>query len=346
MNKKKVVLGLSGGVDSLVSAILLQNEGYQVIARSLKLSGNEKSIQEAKALAQKIGIEFGVIDVSEKFQKEIIEPYIHSYLKAETPNPCVWCNNQIKARLLFEEMKKLNADFFATGHYIQIKQNGEQHYIYKGIDPDKDQSYFLWNVDPDLLPYWKTPLGSQTKAKTKEIATKNTMGFLANKKESMGVCFIGKEGYQSFLEKHPASKDKIVKGPIYDTCGNRLGEHMGIGLYTIGQKKGLEINSRGMSVIKMDPEANSLIVGNSQELYRKEFHATNYRFINTSDFDSPKIKVIVRGIGRNPEGFCTIDFIDHKNIKINLDNPAWALAPGQPVAFYEDEKLLGGAFVV
>ncbi len=347
MSKQTVVLGLSGGMDSLASAISLQKAGYKVVGRTLKLRNSDAGIQEAKALAQKLGIEFGVIDAQSSFETSIIKPYVEQYLQGQTPSPCVWCNNDIKIRLLFEEMKRIRADFFATGHYIQIKQHQNKHYIYKGVDTDKDQSYFLWNVQPDFLPYWLCPLGHQTKENARKELIDNKMGYIAHKKESTGVCFVDKKGYGAFLASHPLSKGKIHSGDIVDENGEIIGKHQGLAFYTIGQKKGLSLNtSEKHSVIGIDTQTNRLIVGNEQSLYRQHFTAKNYRFFNPKDLNSKQINVMVRGIGRNPQGYCQIALIDQQHIKVSLEHPAWALAPGQPIVFYENNRLLGGAYVI
>ncbi len=261
MPQKKVVLGLSGGVDSLASALLLKQQGYQVIGRTLKLSDNERSIQEARALAKKIEIDFEVIDAQKSFQDKIVRPYIQHYLAGKTPSPCVWCNYEIKLQLLFEEMQKLKADYFATGHYIQIVRNNHTLEVHQAIDQDKDQSYFLWNVPHHFLKHWLTPLGAMRKQEVRELAVAERMGFVAHKKESMGVCFIGNKGYQAFLKNHSLSKEHLKKGKILDLNGNCLGHHEGISLYTIGQKKGLEIPNANPSVIQIDAPNCCVSVG-------------------------------------------------------------------------------------
>ncbi len=346
MSQKKVVLGLSGGVDSLASALLLQEQGYKVVGRTLKLSSNEKNIQEAESLARKIKIDFDVIDAQKPFQDKIVKPYIQHYLSGKTPSPCVWCNHEIKLQLLFEEMQKLKADYFATGHYIQLKHSSSSVEVYQAVDQNKDQSYFLWNVRYHLLNHWITPLGSINKQQVRDIAISKKMGFVAHKKESMGVCFIGKKGPQSFLKTHPISKKQIQKGKVLDLKGNCLGYHNGVSLYTIGQKKGLHIASQNKSVIQINATENTLIVGHSEQLYRSEFEAEQYHFFNMKDIKLPHITVKVRGIGKNPKGFGKIDIIDKNKIHIRLENPAWALSPGQPVVFYQSNRLLGGAFVI
>lgn len=343
---KKVVLGLSGGVDSCVTALMLKENGYQVIAYTFKLLGNEDSLESARMLAEKLGIEFGIIDISEAFKSKIVDPFIEDYLDGETPNPCVWCNNEIKVHFLYQQMLKINADFFATGHYIQIEESENQHYIHKGVDEAKDQSYFLWNVRAKYLKYWLTPLGQFTKKEVKQIAIDHKMGFLAHRKESMGVCFIGQNGYGEFLEEHKPEDRKIEAGNILDEKQNVLGQHQGTAHYTIGQKKGLEVEEKGMVVTKINAKDNTLVVGKNESLYVRSLKVRNYYFVSEADMYDPQLIVIVRGLGRNPEGFCQIKAINSEAIEIQLEGTAWALAPGQPVGFYIGERLAGGGYIM
>ena len=340
-----VVLGLSGGVDSLVSAILLKKKGHRVIACSFKLWTNEESVENARLLAEKLEIEFRVIDITKAFKKQIVDPFINDYIGGETPSPCVWCNNEIKVYYLYQEMINCGADFFATGHYIQIKEEANQHYIYKGVDQAKDQSYFLWNVRSKYLKYWLTPLGEFLKTEVKQIAIDHKMGFLAHKKESMGVCFIGDSGYHQFIEQNKDLNKIINSGAIIDDKKNVIGTHKGLPFYTIGQKKGLGLEDNKKTVVEINAKENQIQVGYDHELYVSRFEAKDYYFISKVDIKNPKLTVIVRGIGRNPEGYCKVRLMDKGIIEINLEGKAWALAAGQPIAFYIKDRLVGGAYV-
>ncbi len=342
---KTVVLGLSGGVDSLVSAILLKAQSYRVIACSFKLWNNEASIENARNLARKLEIEFKVLDITKSFKNKIVDPFIADYLGGETPNPCVWCNNEIKAYYLHQEMINSGADFFATGHYIRISKINKHYFIHKGKDPAKDQSYFLWNVREKYLQYWLTPLGGYLKTEVKQIAIDYKMGFLAHKKESMGVCFIGGSGYHQFINEYKTKGTKINEGNIVDNNNKVLGKHKGTAFYTIGQKKGLNLEDKKLTVVDIDAKSNIIKVAYDSDLNCKEFVAYDYYFINKEDIKNPELTVWVRGIGRNPEGFCRVEIIDGSIINIALDGIAWALAAGQPIAFYIQNRLVGGAYI-
>lgn len=341
-----MILGLSGGVDSLVSALLLKEQGYEVIACSFKLYRNDKSIEKARQLADKVGIAFYIIDLSKKFKLEIIDRYVSDYLNAETPNPCVWCNNDIKIAALYDQMKRHDASFFATGHYIRIENLNNRFMIRKGVDANKDQSYFLWNVKQDYLKFWKTPLGSFTKREVRQKAIDEKMGFLAHSNESMGVCFIDKFGYRNFIDKHPLAEHKKTLGEIIDIEGKILGKHQGLWNYTIGQKKGLNIESTADNcVVKLDRKFNHVIVGTSEVLFVKAIDVIDYYFHQDISIYSGSINVVVRGIGQNPKGNAEIKIIDNAMLRINLEDKAWAVASGQPVAFYYQDWLIGGGYV-
>jgi tRNA-specific 2-thiouridylase len=341
--KKKVVLGLSGGVDSLVSALLLQKEGYEVMACSFKLYNNEDSLVRAADLAKRLGIAFRIIDLTEIFKQQIIDPFINDYLRGATPSPCVWCNDDIKAHFLYEEMNSIGADFFATGHYINIKSKDDKFFIHKGKDENKDQSYFLWHVKNKYLKHWLTPLGAYLKSEVKQIAVDHKMGFLAHRKESMSICFLGKQTYPEFIQSK--TKEAVFEaGEIVSKDGVVIGQHKGLAYYTIGQKKGLNLNDKNLCVVKMDANNNRIYVGYKEDLFQNQFYGSSFYFVDENEMFNPKLKVIVRGIGINPKGYCKIQKLSDKQIRLELEHPAWALAKGQPMAFYVDDRLLGGAY--
>lgn len=355
MKSKTVVIGLSGGVDSSVAAILLKKQGYKVLGVTLKLwqkSGKFEDlsyINEAKNIAKKIGVEHIVIDAQEKFKQTVVKYFINEYLNGRTPSPCTLCNNKIKWKLLFDASKKYGYNSIATGHYINIKQINGFNYIEKGIDEIKDQSYFLWELSNKILKQSLTPLGNLTKTEVKNLAVKYKLNDIFNKKESMSVCFLQNTDYRTFITENIDNKEKIKEGKVFNINGEKIGTHKGIAFYTIGQKNGLNIKKQGAFYVKeIDAKNNSLIVSTKQELNKREIRVNNLSFINIDDLKTynGKITVKVRGYGLNPEKKCNVEFEENDTLKIIFNDDAWAPAPGQPVVFYFENLLLGGGITL
>jgi len=355
-DKNKVVLGMSGGTDSSVTAMLLKEKGYEVIGVSLWFwnSPNEHPdknqlpdfIVDAQELAKKLSIEYHVIDARNEFKDVVIGQFLKEYLNGRTPSPCIHCNPQLKWRLLLDKADQLGANYIATGHYIQIIEEEKTYYIHKGNDPAKDQSYFLWNLNQEILSRTLTPLGSFTKTEVREMAMRFGHKKVASKKESMGICFLDGMDYRDFFKKEIADVDeKIGKGKIVDPDGNELGWHEGYPYYTIGQKRGLELKEKtGLMVSRIDPENNTLVLEPREKLNKKEFKVSEFYLNNSEDINEPEITTVVRGLGLNPEGFSNLTILNDNEMKIELEHAAWAVAPGQPVAFYVGNKLIGGGF--
>ena len=344
MQGKKVVIGLSGGLDSFVTAYLLKEEGYSLIAVSFKLYNNEESIEKAGYYASRLNIPFYVKDIRKVFDSKIVKPFIKAYLNAKTPNPCTWCNKEIKAAFLYQFMREEQADFFATGHYVKIKKFNNQYFIFRGKDKIKDQSYFLWNLPQKYLRYWKTPLGDYLKKEIRQKAIDWSFPELASKKESMGVCFLQNKSYADFIVQNKAIEEKILKGNLIGEQGEILGQHKGIPFYTIGQKKGLPFYDKNKAVSKIDVNTRNIYISKEDKLYVSSFNLVNYYFADNQDMLSSHLSVWVRGIGRNPKGYCRL-VKRGKLLQVNLDEKAYAIAPGQPVAFYIKDRLVGGGFV-
>jgi tRNA-specific 2-thiouridylase len=355
-DKNKVVLGMSGGTDSSVTAILLKQNGYEVIGVSLWFwnSPNEHSdksqlpgfIVDAQELAKKLSIEHHVIDARDEFKDVVIGQFLQEYLNGRTPSPCIHCNPQLKWRLLLDKADQFNANYIATGHYIQITEEAGTYYIHKGNDPAKDQSYFLWNLKQEILSRTLTPLGSFTKAEVREMAADFGHKQVATKKESMGICFLDGMDYRDFLKQEIADVDqKIGKGKIVDIHGTELGSHEGYPYYTIGQKRGLELKEKtGLMVSRIDAENNTLVLEQREQLNKKEFKVSGYLLNNSDDINHSEITTVVRGLGLNPDGYSRLIILNQNELQVELEYAAWAIAPGQPVAFYIGNKLIGGGF--
>ncbi|WP_372751539.1 tRNA 2-thiouridine(34) synthase MnmA [Labilibaculum sp.] len=354
--KRRIVLGMSGGTDSSVAAMMLQKQGYQVVGVSLWFFGTDHSLNphdplpdfilDAQKLAKELNIEHHVIDARQEFRDTIIQFFLDEYLAGRTPSPCIQCNPQLKWRLLLEKADELHCKWIATGHYIQIIHEEKGYYIHKGKDPAKDQSYFLWNLGQDILSRTLTPLGGFTKTEVREIAKEFGFAEVAKKKESMGICFMDRMDYRDFLlEMIPDLDRKIGRGKVLDNKGNYLGWHNGYPYYTVGQKRGLELEKKsGLMVSRINAESNTLILEKKEELNRMKIKVSNYYFNNLEDSQLPKINTIVRGLGRNPQKFSKLQIISDTELEVILEDAAWAIAPGQPVAFYIADKLIGGGF--
>ncbi len=341
---------MSGGIDSSVAANILQQQDYEVIGVTLLFyhKGNTlpNYLTEAQQLAKQLNIKHHVIDVRTDFSDTVIRYFKEEYLAGRTPSPCIMCNEKVKWKHLLEQADKFNCQYVATGHYINIDKEDDTYYIYKGIDTIKDQSYFLWNLNQTILSRTLTPLGSYTKQEIKELANQFGCKTAANQKESMGVCFLGKTDYRDFIKQQiPDIDQQIGKGNIVNTCGEVVGSHDGYAYYTVGQKRGLNLlQKNGLMVSEIDVKTNTLKVDTKQNLHKNRLKVSNYQFNNTNDISSNKITTIVRGLGLNPKGYSKIKLLNNKELIVTLENPAWAIAPGQPVAFYIDNKLIGGGF--
>ncbi len=341
---------MSGGIDSSVAAGILKQQGYEVIGVTLLFyhTGTDYPayVDEAKQLAQQLGIEHHVLDVRKAFADTVVRYFTDEYLAGRTPSPCILCNEKVKWKYLLEKADDFNCQYVATGHYINIVNENGTYYIYKGVDTVKDQSYFLWNLDQDILARTLTPLGNYTKQQIKELANQFGYQSVANKKESMGVCFLGRTDYRDFLKQQiPDIDKKIGKGDIVNTSGEVIGNHNGYAYYTVGQKRGLNLlQKNGLMVAQIDAKTNTLKVDTKQNLLQQNLKVSNYRFYNRNDITHDQITTIVRGLGLNPSGYSKIELLNDTELMVVLDHPAWAIAPGQPVAFYIGNKLIGGGF--
>lgn len=353
MSKGRVLLGMSGGIDSSMAAWYLLQQGYEVVGITfntvspLSSSASLHFIQEAKDLAQKLNFEHHVMDVYDDFKRDVIDYFVSEYLKGRTPNPCIRCNETIKWKLLFEESERLNCNKIATGHYVRlIKQDGFYH-IKKGSDSIKDQSYFLWNLPQGILQKCLFPLGSFSKKKVKDQAKELGFKTIADKKESMGVCFLQGGDYRDFIyELKPELKDKLANGEVYSHQGEKIGTHNGFPLYTIGQKRGLNLEkNHGECVAAIDATNNRLFTAPKNTLFARDLIINHFLTCNPSFLEhSQKVDIRIRGLDYIPPTPGTIQIIN-KQLLINFDEPVWALTPGQSIVFYQQEVIVGGGIV-
>ena len=348
---KKVLLGMSGGVDSSVAAILLQETGYEVIGAMMKLwddgkCGNEKSEQDAKKVCDALGIPLHIIDLKQEFNKCVIQNFIEEYKICRTPNPCIECNKYLKFGAMYEKAKELGCDYIATGHYAKTEYSNKykQHVLKKSNAGSKDQSYVLYNLPKQMVDKVLFPLGDfENKEQIRKIAVEHNLP-VANKPDSEDICFIPDGDYKKFLEANSVLKTK--KGNIVNIEGKILGVHEGLYKYTIGQRKGLGIaNPVPLFVKGFNIEKNELIVGEEKDIFSKEAIANETNFVLIDEILEPiKVKAKIRYAAKEAE--CTITPLEGGKIKVEFDEPQRAITPGQSIVFYIDDVVLGGGKIL
>ncbi len=347
---------MSGGVDSSTVCMLLLKQGYQIEGVTMRMWDTPKSfvkfqdeepdyIHEARNLAQKLGFPHHALDVREEFKKKVIDYFTGEYLSGRTPNPCVECNKHIKWKLLLELADKQNCHYIATGHYARLEQKDDFFYIKKGDDDKKDQSYFLWSVSQDILSRAMMPLGGMTKEETKKEAIENGFDKLAEKSESMEICFVEKD-YRDFLKENiPSITENPGEGYFVDKQGKKLGMHKGFPFYTIGQRKGLEIAlGYPAYVLKINPRKNTIMLGEKEMLETGDMLVENYSLVNPADFENNK-EVTTRIRYRSKAEISTIEIVDEHYLRVHFKTPVSAVTPGQSAVFYDNDRVLGGGII-
>lgn len=337
MNKRKVLLAFSGGIDSCTAARILQEQGYDVSLLTLNLFG-EVPIARAVETAKNLGLPLKVKRLADRFQQEIIDNFINGYRRGETPAPCTQCNTHIKWHGLYETARSEGFEHIATGHYFRIHQEDRVYYIRQASDQVKDQSYYLWSIPQEILKMALAPMGDRIKS---EIVQNAPSAHRAP--ESMGICFLQRRSCTEWLKNRLPD---IPQGDIVDTRGNVIGQHDGYPFYTIGQKRNLHCNQHpSFCVLRIEPEKNRIVAGSPDELFHRHLLVREYYSPNPERLiDSPTVRVKIRGIGHNPEGFAHIRRVGHL-LQVDLETPAWAPAPGQPVVFYDGELVIGGGIL-
>jgi tRNA-specific 2-thiouridylase len=347
---KSVLVGLSGGIDSAMTALLLKEQGYRVTGVHFSFTHKQEKGQDEKLaqLKKKLGIEIVEYDAIGLFNKEVIGFYTSFHLQGKTPGPCSHCNPAVKWKLLSELADANKIDCIATGHYVKIAKENNLYRIFKGNDIKKDQSYYLWRLDQDTLNRALAPLGGLQKTDVKKMAFEKGFGFLASEKESSGLCFSQGRGCEKMLNDYiPGLSNKIKPGNVIDREGKIIGRHNGYIYYTIGQKRGLKLDTADKLCVASIDAVNNLIVADTwQSLYKNEFLIEDFVFQDKDElaFNS-NIQTIIRGFGLNPSGKTRLIQLNDSVIKVQLETPAWAPAPGQPAVFYSGNKLLGGGII-
>lgn len=354
--EKRVLVGMSGGIDSSATCIMLQEQGYEVVGVTMRTwdvpshfstpgQTQPDEVLEAQALASRLGIEHHVADVREEFRKVIVQYFIDEYMHGRTPNPCVMCNPLFKERILCEWADRTQCAWIATGHYCQLEDRNGYRYIITGDDPTKDQSYFLWKLPQKILRRMMFPLGGMTKAAVREYLAAKGFEAKARGGESMEICFIDKD-YREFLREHcPDIDEKIGAGWFVDSKGLKLGQHKGFAYYTIGQRKGLEIAlGKPAYVLKINPAKNTVMLGDADQLKATHMLVED---INVADMNElltcSNLSVRIRY--RSQPIPCQAILLENQKLLVKFATEASAITPGQSAVFYDGNRVLGGGFI-
>jgi tRNA-specific 2-thiouridylase len=356
----RVLVAMSGGVDSSVAAVMLHEQGYEVIGLTMKTwdyassGGSSKetgccsldSINDARALAVSYGFPHYILDIRDEFSGSVIDNFVDEYLAGRTPNPCVLCNTHIKWEALLKRANKLDCEFIATGHYANVRQQDSGRYVVsKGKDENKDQSYVLWGVSQENLARTRFPLGNFSKPEIRQMALDMGQKELANKSESYEICFVPDNDYRAFLRHQVEDLDeKIGKGNFILSDGTVVGQHNGYPYYTIGQRKGLGIAlGKPVFVLKIMPESNSVMLGDEEELLKSSALVGNINLVKYANLEKP-IEAVTKVRYKDAGMLSTIKQVN-EGIQVDFHHSVKGVAPGQSAVFYEGSDLMGGGFL-
>ncbi len=359
INKKKVVVGMSGGVDSSVAALLLKEEGYDVVGVTMQIWQEEdacsvqenggccglSAVDDARRVAQKLDIPYYVMNFKKEFKEKVMDYFVEEYLKGHTPNPCIACNRYVKWESLLKRSMDIGADYIATGHYARIEKlpNG-RFAIRNSVTAAKDQTYALYNLTQYQLSHTLMPVGAYEKSEIRKLAKEAGLP-IADKPDSQEICFVPDHDYAAFIERE-AGERVPGAGNFVTKDGIVLGRHKGITHYTIGQRKGLNLAmGHPVFVTQIRPETDEVVIGEHEDVFSTELECRKLNFMSIEDLDSPR-KVLAKIRYAHKGTICTIEKVDEDTLHCTFDEPVRAVTKGQAVVFYDGEYVLGGGTII
>jgi tRNA-specific 2-thiouridylase len=367
----KIAVAMSGGVDSSAAAAILKREGHNLVGFSMQLWNQRRNISvddngdplpsrccslddvyDARRVAEELGFPFYVLNLEQDFERDVVQPFVASYLNGETPIPCVACNSRLKFASLDRLAQSLGCDFVATGHYARVSydETANRHRLFRGRNRQKDQSYFLWELTQAQLSRALFPLGLMSKPEVREAARSAKLA-VAEKAESQEICFVPDGDYAGFIDRYLAAENETNRlpgaGEIINQRGEILGTHEGIHRYTIGQRRGIGISSeRPVYVTAIDAERNRIIVGTQEELLDDSFTAAGVNWIAFEPPSDESVRAHVRVRYRHEPARATITPKENGRVRVHFDEPQRAITPGQATVFYRGDEVLGGGWIV
>jgi tRNA-specific 2-thiouridylase len=366
----KIAVAMSGGVDSSAAAAILKEQGHEVVGFTMQLWNQRRGltvdedgepmpsrccslddVYDARRVAEELGFPFYVLNLEREFERDVVEPFVRSYLEGETPIPCVACNSRLKFASLDRTALSVGCEKVATGHYARVRydEDANRYKLLRGRDARKDQSYFLWELTQEQLSRSLFPLGEMSKDEAREAARRHGLG-VAEKRESQEICFVPDGDYAGFIERYLEAEGREgevpARGEIVDTERRIVGTHDGVHRYTTGQRRGIGVSRQlPLYVVRVEPETNRVVVGDAKELLSAEFNAAG---VNWIAFDEPSeaLRADVRVRYRHKESSATITPLGQGRVCVRFDEPQRAVTPGQSTVFYRGEEVLGGGWIV